>query len=470
LVVVASVTGGTSVVVLVEDVVTVVVGVGRLVDSTEVVGIKPPDEDEVGIAEPLVAGIDVGMTGAEVALSVEVGNKLLVKVGGRRVKVEEEVGTTSVELEVAVGVVSGTLTEIVGTMSSIKPPDDVLVEVASVEVPLAEVEVEVVVSGKRPSRNPPEELVDVGVTVPEVDVEVVDEESLPRRSSSKPPEVLVDVGVALVDERAVEVVDEVSSSPPRRSSSRPPDELVAGGDVVVVDDVESVDSDVVDEEDSSGKSKSRRPPDELVVVVESEVVVVSASVSLGFELVDSVVLELSVVSVVDEDEPPRRPPKRSSTKPPSCVDEEVLVFVADSESAVVVAVTSATVAFLVVVDAALVAAPVLALPVMVCVFPFSSTERVIGTTTTCGPGSLVVVGSGDPVLKRDSSQLKFKPSEFEFWRLLRCLFSKGTLGRSAETKSRLPSDRAAARRAFCDTMVTNTAQDAQKSVGSRVRR
>jgi hypothetical protein len=44
------------------------------------------------------------------------------------------------------------------------------------------------------------------------------------------------------------------------------------------------------------------------------------------------------------------------------------------------------------------------------------------------------------------------------------------LGRSAETKSRLPSDRAAAKRAFCDTMVSNTAQDAQKKRGSRVRR
>jgi hypothetical protein len=233
-----------------------------------------------------------------------------------------------------------------------------------------------------------------------------------------------------------------------------------------VDDVESVDSEVVEDEDSSGKSRSRRPPDELLVVaVESEVVVGSASVSLGFEVVDLVVLEeLSVVSVVVDDEPPRRPPRRSSTKPPSCVDEEeVPVFVAGSESAVVVAVTSATVDFLVVVEAALVAAPVLAVPVMVCVFPFSSTERVIGTTTTCGPGSLVVVGSGDPVLKRDSSQLKFKPSEFEFWRLLRCLFSKGTLGRSAETNSRLPSDRAAAKRVFCDTMVTISAQDAQES-------
>jgi hypothetical protein len=125
------------------------------------------------------------------------------------------------------------------------------------------------------------------------------------------------------------------------------------------------------------------------------------------------VLSLSVL------EPPRRPSIRPPTRPASFVDDEVVpVSAAVSESVVVVAVTCATVDFLVVVEVAPVAAPVLGVPVMVWVFPFSSTERVIGTITTSGSESFdaldVVVavawGSG---FKSDSSQLKSELPPFE---------------------------------------------------------
>ncbi|KAL4918647.1 hypothetical protein BDW62DRAFT_180696 [Aspergillus aurantiobrunneus] len=137
------------------------------------------------------------------------------------------------------------------------------------------------------------------------------------------------------------------------------------------------------------------------------------------ELPISVMVELLSVLV----EPPRTLPKIPLTKPPSSsvvVDDAVLVSVAGFESLVAVALTCATVDCSVVVDAAPVPVGAFALPVMVCVMPFSSTETVMGTTTTSGSGSLDVVvavvsgaGCSESWLKSEPSQPKFEFSPLE---------------------------------------------------------
>jgi hypothetical protein len=175
--------------------------------------IKPPSEDEVGIAELLELDFCAGgMTGTEVVELPDEGKRALVTSEGKG-KIPE-VGTMLIELEDDC-VDSGTLMGIVGRSS--KPPE-VLEDVG-----VAPVEVEDW-PGKRPSRRP-NVLVDVGPGVFEVE-----DEDVPSRPANKLPEVPVVVDVAPV---VVLVVDDEESPPrPKLRSIRGSDEVeVAVGDV-----------------------------------------------------------------------------------------------------------------------------------------------------------------------------------------------------------------------------------------------
>ncbi len=261
-------------------------------------------------------------------------------------------------------------------------------------------------------------------------VPVVDEDELEesppkvKPRPSKPSDVLVGLdAVSVVDE------DELEESPPKVKPrpSRPSDVLVGLDAVsVVVPVLVEAEVEEEDEESLSGckiePSPPSKPSDEVVVVADVAVSVVSvdllstdfvSTASLaGCELPGLVVVEPSE-SVVE----PRRPSNKSSSGPFSVVvvDDKTLVLVSVGlESAVVVAVTAATVASEVVVTEAPVATPVLAVPVIVCVLPLSSTERVIGTITTSGSSGclaevvVVVVVSGSC----SSLWLKIEPNQF----------------------------------------------------------
>lgn len=392
------------------------------------------------------------MTGTEVAPLLEEGIRILVRSGGSRVGVElatasdDPVGVDSGTLTEMVGrilpikppevllapgrgvgveesvpkrlsrkppelvlvdegmtAVEALLLESVPKRPPSKPPD-VLVGVVTEVVALEDVES----VPKSPSSKPPDVLVaegDVAVVVPLEEVE-----SPPRRPSSKPPDELV---LVAEEESAVEVEVEVEVESPKRFSSKPLEELVlvAEGDdpvVVLVEDVESpfkfklrprrpsdvlVEEDVVleveveAEESLPPKRLSSSPPDEEVDDGDVEESVVSVS-----EMVESVAAReipvwvvLALLSLLLD--PPRRLPRIPERSVSSLVEDEVLVAVG-CDSVVAEAVTSATVDCFVVVEAAPVATPVLAVPVIVCVLPFSSTERVMGTITTSGSESL----------------------------------------------------------------------------------
>lgn len=423
---------------------------------------------ELATASDDPVGVDSGTLTEMVGRILPIKPPEVLLAPGRGVGVEESVPKRPsskppelVLVDDGMTAVEALLLESVPNRPPSKPPD-VLVGVVTEVVALEDVES----VPKSPSSKPPEVLVEDGMTA----LEVLLVESPPRRSSSKPPDVLVAEG----DVAVVVPLDEVES-PPRRPSSKPPDELVlvaeeesavevevkvevespkrlsskpleelvlvAEGDdpvVVLVEDVESpfkfklrprrpsdvlVEEDVVleveveAEESLPPKRLSSNPPDEEVDDGDVEESVVSVS-----EVVESVAAReipvwvvLALLSLLLD--PPRRLPRIPERSLSSVVEDEVLVAVG-FDSVVAEAVTSATVDCFVVVEAAPVATPVLAVPVIVCVLPFSSTERVMGTITTSGSESLdeaavapefwevveLVVPESEFELRNDSSQ------------------------------------------------------------------
>jgi hypothetical protein len=352
------------------------------------VDVEEPVPKRLSSKPPELVLVDEGMTAVEALLLESVPKRPPSK-------------SPDVLVGVANGVVALEAVESVPKSPSNKPPE-VLVEdgMTALEVLLVES------PPRRSSSNPPDVLVAEGDVAVLVTLEEV--ESPPRRPSSKPPDELV---LVAEEESAVEVEVEVEVESPKRLSSKPLEELVlvAEGDdpVDVLVDVESpfklrprrssdvlVEEDVVLEVDVEAeeslppKRLSSNPPDE--EVDDGDVVESVVSVS---EVVESVAAReipvwvvLALLSVLLD--PPRRPPKIPERSLSSVVvDDEVLVAVG-CESVVAEAVTSATVDCFVVVEAAPVATPVLAVPVIVCVLPFSSTESVMGTITTSGSESL----------------------------------------------------------------------------------